>query len=130
MQLPMFYETYDDAIRETVMGLGGMKVVGNMLWPALPVDDAGRKLSHCLNVEKREKLSPGELQLIRRHARKAGVHILAFYEARDAGYTEPTPTCPENELSELHRRYIQAVDDFKDLASRMEQVAQRARSNP
>lgn len=128
MQLPMFYETYDDAIRETVMGLGGMKIVGNMLWPTLPVDDAGRKLSHCLNSEKREKLSPGELQLIRRAGRKSGIHILAFYEARDAGYTEPTPTCPENEQAELQRRYISAVTDIKDIAARLEQLGQRSSS--
>lgn len=119
MQLPMFYESYDDAIRDTVMGLGGMKIVGNMLWPALPVDDAGRKLSHCLNSEKREKLSPGELQLIRRAGRKAGIHILAFYEARDAGYTEPTPTCPENEQAELQRQFNQKVSDLQELAARI-----------
>lgn len=126
MQLPMFYETYDDAIRETVMGLGGMKVVGNMLWPALPVDDAGRKLAHCLNVEKREKLSPGELQLIRRQARKAGVHILAFYEARDAGYAEPIPSCPVNEAAELKRQFSQSVTELQALAARIAQLDERA----
>lgn len=126
MQLPMFYDTYDDAIRDTITGLGGMKVVGNMLWPALPVDDAGRKLSHCLNSEKREKLSPGELQLIRRAARKVGVHILAFYEARDAGYTEPTPTCPENEQAELQRQFNQKVSDLQELAARISHLGPKS----
>lgn len=119
MQLPMFYETYEDAIRDTITGLGGMKVVGNMLWPALPVDDAGRRLAHCLNSEKREKLAPGELQLIRRAARRGGIHILAFYECRDAGYAEPTPVNPADEAAQLQKKFIQAVEELKSLQSQM-----------
>ena len=93
MQLPMFSETYEDALRDTITGLGGMKVVGNMLWPALPVDDAGRRLAHCLNSEKREKLSPGELQLIRRSARKQGIPALDALRAALVG--QPfMPTVP------------------------------------
>lgn len=119
MQLPMFYESYEDAIRDTITGLGGMKQVGNMLWPALPVDDAGRRLAHCLNSEKREKLSPGELQLIRRAARKVGIHILAFYECRDAGYAEPTPVNPADEAAQLQKKFIQAIEDLKSLQNQL-----------
>lgn len=119
MQIPLFYDSYEDAIRDTVMGLGGMKVVGNMLWPAIPVDDAGRKLAHCLNPDKREKLSPGELQLIRRAARLKGVHILAHYEARDAGYCEPQPLSPEDEETQLKREFIAAVKALEGLQTRM-----------
>lgn len=125
MQLPMFYESYEDAIRDTITGLGGMKVVGNMLWPALPVDDAGRRLAHCLNSEKREKLAPGELQLIRRAARKAGIHILAFYECRDAGYAEPNPINPADEAAQLQKQFIQAVESLKDLQARLDETARR-----
>jgi hypothetical protein len=119
MQIPLFYDSYEDAIRDTVMGLGGMKIVGNLLWPALPVEDAGRRLAHCLNSEKREKLSPGELQLIRRSARKAGIHILAHYEARDAGYTEPQPQCPEDEAAQLQREFIAAVKALETIQGRL-----------
>lgn len=126
MQLPMFYETYEDAIRDTITGLGGMKVVGNMLWPALPVDDAGRRLAHCLNSEKREKLSPGELQLIRRAARKAGIHILAFYECRDAGYAEPNPINPADEAAQLQKQFIQAVENLKEIQALLSASKERA----
>lgn len=120
MQIPLFYDSYEDAIRDTVMGLGGMKVVGNMLWPALPVDDAVRRLAHTLNSEKREKLAPGEVQLIRRAARKAGVHILAHYEARDAGYAEPQPLCPEDEAAQLQREFIAAVKALEGINARLD----------
>ncbi|WP_246189321.1 hypothetical protein [Pseudoxanthomonas kalamensis] len=115
----MFYDTYEDAIRDCVTALGGFKQVGNMLWPAMPADDAGRKLAACLNTDKREKLDLGELRLIRRTARQSGVHILAHYEARDAGYTEPQPLNPEDEAAQLQREFVSAVKALEVLQKRM-----------
>ena len=122
-QIPLFYDTYEDAIRDTITALGGNKKVGNLLWPALPVDEAGRKLAHCLNTDKREKMDIRELRLIRQEARKAGVHILAFYEARDAGYGEPVPINPEDEAAQLQREYIAAVKAMAALQDRMDRNA-------
>lgn len=126
-QMPLFYDTYEDAIRDCVTALGGNKAVGNVLWPALPADEAGRKLAHCLNPEKREKLDLGELRLIRREARKAGVHILAHYEARDAGYTEPQPLNPEDEAAQLQREFIASVKALEAIQARMGQLQGRTR---
>lgn len=126
-QMPLFYDTYEDAIRDCVTALGGNKAVGNMLWPALPADEAGRKLAHCLNPEKREKLDLGELRLIRRAARQAGVHILAHYEARDAGYTEPQPLNPEDEAAQLQREFIASVKALEAIQARMGQLQGRTR---
>lgn len=119
-QPSLFHETYEDALRDTVSALGGNKAVGVMLWPAMPADDAGKKLADTLNREKREKLSLGELQLIRRQARIAGVHILASYEMRDAGYADPLPITPEDEAAQLQREYIAAVKAMSALQSRMD----------
>lgn len=118
-QIPLFYDTYEDAIRDTITALGGNKKVGNLLWPALPVDEAGRKLAHCLLADKREKLALGELRLIRQEARKVGVHILAHYEARDAGYSEPVPLNPEDEAAQLQREFIAAVKALDTIQNRM-----------
>lgn len=118
-QMPLFYDTYEDAIRDCVTSLGGNKRVGSMLWPTMPADEAGRKLAHCLNAEKREKLDLCELQMIRREARKAGVHILAHFEARDAGYTEPQPLNPEDEQAQLQREFIASVKALEQLQRRM-----------
>ena len=123
MQPSLFHDTYEDAIRDTVMALGGYKKAGAMLWPALPADDAGRKLSACLNTDKREKLDLCELRLIRREARKLGVHILASYEMRDAGYTEPQPVNPEDEAAQLQREYIAAVKAMSVIQARMDRVS-------
>ncbi len=123
LQIPLFYDSYEDAIRDCVTALGGFKKVGNMLWPAMAADDAGRKLAACLNTDKREKLDPNELCLIRREARKAGIHILAHYEARDAGYSEPQPLNPEDEAAQLQREFIAAVKGLEALQARMARVA-------
>lgn len=119
----MIYDTYEDAIRDTVMSLGGFKKVGSMLWPAMPADDAGRKLSACLNTEKREKLDLGELRLIRHTARELGVHTLMSYEARDAGYAEPVPVTPEDEAAQLKREYIAAVKAMSTIQARLERLS-------
>lgn len=121
-QPSLFHDTYEDAIRDAVMSLGGFKRVGATLWPAMPADDAGRKLSACLNTDKREKLDLGELQLIRRESRKAGVHILASYEMRDAGYADPQPIAPEDEAAQLQREYIAAVKAMSGIQARMDRV--------
>lgn len=122
-QIPLFYDTYEDAIRDCVTALGGFKKVGAMLWPAMPADDAGRKLSACLNTDKREKLDLGELRLIRREARKVGVHVLAHYEARDAGYTEPQPLNPEDEAAQLQREFISSVKALQAIQNRLSKVS-------
>lgn len=121
--MPLFYDTYEDAVRDCVTALGGLKRVGHLLWPAMPADDAGRKLAACLNADKREKLDLGELRLIRREARKAGVHILMHYEARDAGYTEPTPMNPEDEAAQLQREFIASVKALEVLQARMARLS-------
>lgn len=122
-QIPLFFESYEEAIRAAVNSLGGFKKVGSLLWPSKPADDAGRQLAACLNTDKREKLCINELALIRREARKAGVHILAHYEARDAGYSEPQPLNPEDEAAQLQREYIAAVRGLQALQTRIDQNA-------
>jgi len=119
-QFPLFCESYEEAIRATSYAIGGLKATGVALWPTLPADDAGRKLASCLDSEKREKLSLNELRMIRRLAREKGVHILANYEARDAGYADPQPVTPEDEAAQLQREYIAATKVMQALAQRMD----------
>lgn len=119
-QIPLFCESYEEAIRATSYAIGGLKATGAALWPTLLADDAGRKLAACLDSDKREKLSLNELRMIRRMAREKGVHILANYEAQDAGYADPQPITPQDEAAQLLREYIAATKVMQALASRMD----------
>lgn len=128
-QIPLFVEDYAEAIRATVQALGGFKRIGHDLKPDLSVEAAGRWLADCCNSEKREKLSPSELAWIRRRARQEGVHLLAAFEMRDAGYATPQPIEPEDERAALMREFVNASKGFGDLLSRMARSGLRVDSN-
>jgi hypothetical protein len=121
-QLPMFPQDLYEAIRDTVRALGGPKRVGHELQPDLDPEAAGRWLSDCCNPDRREKLSPTQLAYIRRRARQAGVHILAEFEARDAGYAPPTPIEPESERAALMREFNRQMEAFVALSRRLESL--------
>lgn len=127
-QQPLFLEDLDEAIRQTIHGLGGMKKVGHALRPEMSAVDAGKWLANCLNEDKRDRLSPAQLAYIRRAARVEGVHILAAYEAQDAGYAPPVPIEPEDERALLQREFVQASKGFLSLVSRMERVGLKVAS--
>lgn len=124
-QIPLFVEDYNEAIRATVNALGGFKKVGSELKPDKPVDEAGRWLNDCCNPDKREKLAPAELAFIRRRARTEGVHILAAYEAREAGYADPQPIEPEDERAALEREFVLASKAMTNLFARMDRAGLR-----
>ena len=119
-QIPLFCEDLNDAIRQTVQALGGMKRVGADMRPELPADQAGRWLGDCLNPDRRERLDPQQLSWIRRRARQAGVHILAAFEAADAGYAQPQPLEPEDARAALMREFVQATKASAALVRRLE----------
>lgn len=122
LQLPLFFDSYEDAIRATVMALGGFKQVGSMLRPAMSPDEAGRWLNDCLNAGRREKLDIRELAIIRKEARVRGLHILAAYEAREAGYADPQPIVIEDEAARLQREFIESVKALESIRRQMDQI--------
>ena len=122
-QIPLFLDDYHDAVRHAVEALGGFKKVGGDMRPDLAVDAAGRWLADCCNPDKREKLSLTELAYIRKAARQAGVHVLAAYEMREAGYAEPQAINPEDEAAKLQREFIAAQRAMQALVDRMGRLA-------
>lgn len=125
-QIPLFVEDYNEAIRATVNALGGFKRIGSDMKPDMAVDAAGRWLSDCCNPDKREKLAPSELAYIRRRARIEGVHVLASFEMREAGYADPLPITPEDEAAALQREFVNASKTMQALFSRMERAGMKA----
>lgn len=125
-QIPLFVEDYNEAIRAAIQALGGFKRVGAELKPDLAVDAAGRWLSDCLNPEKREILPPSALAYIRRRARESGCHILAAFEAQDAGYAPPQPVEPEDARAALQREFVQQSKLMQGLFARMERAGLKA----
>ena len=118
-QIPMFVDDMNEAIRATINALGGMKAVGVELKPERSAVDAGKWLADCLNSAKRDRLDPDQLAYIRRKARAVGCHILAAFEAHDAGYAQPQPIAPEDEAAQLQREFIASVKALEAIQNRL-----------
>lgn len=119
-QIPLFVEDYLDAIRAAVQALGGFKRIGSEMKPDLAVDAAGRWLADCCSPDRREKLDLTQLAWLRRRARSAGVHVLAAFEMRDAGYAEPQPVEPEDERAALQREFVQSTKSLEKMLARLQ----------
>lgn len=122
MQLSLMHESLNDALREAGQALGGTKKVGAMMWPEMPIDHASNKLRDCLNSERRERLNPDQVLMVMRLARQAGCHALAAYMMREAGYADPQPVEPEDEIAKMQREFIEATKHLGQLAARIESV--------
>lgn len=121
-QDPLFHEDVYEAIRTTVMALGGSKKVGAALKPDLPADKAGEWLANCLNRTRPEKLDPEQLLFLSREGRRVGCHAIAVFINADGGYAAPQPVEPEDERALLQRQFVQAVEISKRIADRLEQL--------
>lgn len=118
-QMELWFDSQRDAIHSTIQAMGGFKVVGSMLWPSRPVDQAGRDLSDCLRENTRRKLDVEELAMIRREARKQDIHTLAAWEMKDAGYAPPQPVKPEDEQAALMREFNERVASLVEIQNRL-----------
>lgn len=116
-QNPLFSDDIYDAVRDAVQALGGSKRVGALLWPAKPVQDAGKYLDRCLDSERAEKLSLDEFELIVRRSAERQCHTVASHLGRVAGY-EFRAVSVEDKRDALQREFIQA-------SKAMERVAQQ-----
>jgi hypothetical protein len=126
MQMSLINETITDAVQELVKAAGGAKVVGQMLYPELAADHAGNKLRACLDDERREKFSPQQIVFLLRLGRQVGCHALMIFMAREAGYSDPVPVDPENEIARLQREFVEATKSLHHMASRIEAISATA----
>ena len=119
------HETLSDALREVITAAGGFKTVGALLFPDAPVDQAAGRLRDRLNDERREFLHPEQLTYLIRLGRRVGCHALLNFMARDAGYAEPTPIEPEDEIARLQREFVAATRALGAMATRIETISAR-----
>ena len=116
----------EDALKSVSRALGGHKAVGHKLRPELDPDAAGRWWLDCINPERAEKLSLGQLMLVLRWAHDAGCHDGMDFIARDCGYVEPQPITPEDEADDLMREFIAATKLQASNVAKLERLANSA----
>lgn len=95
----LFYDSPEDAISAAIQDSGKtFKEVAAHIWPALKLDTAYARLKNCLNVEKDEKLSFGEIILI---CKFTGHFDPIHYACDELMLHRSTPKAPADEQQEL-----------------------------
>lgn len=118
-QPALFVDNADDAVRDTVRGLGGSKKVGPLLWPSKKPDRAEKDLDDCLNRNNNRKLDFEEILLIGKLGRDKGIHLIAGFVNMDLGYAPPVPIDPSDQKAELQRQFHEDVARLEAMARRL-----------
>ena len=117
----LFYESWEESLKDDIKAIGGTKAVGKMLWADLDQDLARNRLNDRLNPERRERLAESQERLIMRLAReKRGWSAAICYLADETGFERPKSKVPEDELTELIRQFTASVPMQKHNVDRIE----------
>jgi hypothetical protein len=105
-------ESPETALLLAVDAIGSAQEVGTYLRPeyAKTPDDAGRWLSHCLDHERRDKLSPRQIVAVFRKAFEADEHAGFESFAKQCGY-EAKPLGHASQLQHLRQKAEQAAKE-------------------
>lgn len=119
----LFYESWEEALKDDIKALGGTKAVAKLLWPDLEADIGRNRLNDRLNPERRERLSDSQERMIMRDAReKRGFSAAMCFLTDDTGFERPKPKEPMDEFTELQRQFIASVKLQSKLADRIEKL--------
>lgn len=125
----LFYESWEEALKDDIKAMGGTKVVGKLIWPDLEMEIARNRLNDRLNPERRERLNDSQERMIMRGAREArGFSAAMFFLADETGFERPKSMAPQDEVAELQRQFINAVHQSQRIAERLDRLAQPALS--
>jgi hypothetical protein len=122
MEEQSIYEDDVDALKATVLKLGGYQKVGLKLWPDKSAQYAGRNLADCCNPNRSERLRPSQLLLVMRWAREIDCHILAEHFMAETGYSQPEPLDFDKEAAVVLDRIDEALGTAAALATRLERL--------
>lgn len=122
MQTELFHESEEDALGATIHAIGGFKQVAHELWPTMKLATAYSRLKACLDETKNEKLALGEITIIVRKGREAGVDYYPRYLNADTGFKPPEISEPEDEQAALQREFITATKQMDIIMKRFERL--------
>jgi len=112
----------NDALIGAVKALGGSKQVGPLLWPEKAPEAAQRLLLDCLNPERPAHLTPEQMVLVLRLARRRGHHDALGWLLAELGYAPTTPIEPRDEAAELQRQFVAATEMLREIGARLQSL--------
>lgn len=128
MQQELWHDDLTDALRALCEGLRdargrpGIKPTACRLWPAMAPAQAHRKLLHCLDGDRAEKLALDEIDTLIRWGREQSLDVVPGYLAQRYGYQLRVITVDE-QRDELKREFAAAVRAAQELGQRLEKLA-------
>lgn len=116
----LFYDDEFDALNRTIANSDReFKQVAAFLFPHLKPESQYARLKSCLNPEKDERLTFG--QIIAMCGFCANYDAL-FFMCDELHYDRPNPTRPADEAATLQRQFIESVNEQKRIAERIERL--------
>lgn len=111
--------TLQEALRLAIDALGGMKAVGSRLKPEMDPVLAREWLSHCLQRDRRERMTLDQVAWILREARSAGKHDGFEALAQLLGYRVTAVIDEREAIVDLARQAQQKAAEATALSAEM-----------
>lgn len=116
----LFYDDEFQAIDAAIIASEkSYKEVAHFLWPAKKPDSAYARLKACLNPEKDERLTLGEIVAICQFC--GHVDPLLFL-CDELSHERPKPITKEDELAALLRQYLEATKLLQRIGPTIERL--------
>lgn len=121
----LFYDDEYDALAQTIANSEkSFKQCSAYLFPHLKPESQYARLKACLNSEKDERLTFGQIIAL---CKFCDAYDALHYMADECQHDRPTKRAPEDELTELIREYLKTKKDASALEPRIDERIARLR---
>lgn len=121
----LFYDDEYDALAQTIANSSRpFKHCAAFLYPHLKPESQYARLKACLNSDKDERLSFGQIIALCKYCE---CFDALYFMADELAHARPERRTPEDEFAILQREYIDAVNRLAALAPKIEQAQSRLR---
>lgn len=118
----LFYEDEFDALRAAIAASGkSMKEVACHLFNHMKPESAYARLAACLNEEKDQRLTLGQVVALCRYCETADPLL---WLADSLGYERPKPLVREDERVRLQREFVEATRVQQQILDRLERLSE------
>ena len=124
--MKLFYDDEFDALAQTITNSERpFKQCAAFLFPHLKPESQYAKLKACLNAEKGERLTFGQIIALCKFCER---YDALYFFADELHHGRPEKIAPETELARLEREYIEAVKTLQSLTPKIEETKRLVRA--
>lgn len=118
--MKLFYDDEFDALAQTIANSDrGFKQCAAFLFPHLKPESQYARLKACLNGDKDERLTLGQIIVL---CKFCDSYDALYFMADELGHDRPIVRKPEDEKAALQREFIESVKAQKQIADRLERL--------